>query len=112
MLLGLGGVRLINKLQLKPTVYHLNEGHSAFSSLERLKTLMEREGFDFKLASEIVRSSSLFTTHTPVPAGHDTFEEHLIRAYMAHFSDIFKISWMNLWGLAGSIPPILWRNSP
>jgi alpha-glucan phosphorylase-like protein len=93
MLLGLGGVRLINKLKLDPMIYHLNEGHSSFSVLERVKTLMEIEGFDFKLACEIVRSSSLFTTHTPVPAGHDTFEEHLIRAYMAHFAEYFKIDW-------------------
>lgn len=99
MLLGLGGVRLINKLKLNPMIFHLNEGHSAFSVLERVKTLMDNEGFDFKLASEIVRSSSLFTTHTPVPAGHDTFEENLIRAYMAHFGDYFKIDWNEFMGL-------------
>jgi len=99
MLLGLGGVRLINKLKLDPMIFHLNEGHSAFSVLERVKTLMDNEGFDFKMASEIVRASSLFTTHTPVPAGHDTFEENLIRAYMAHFSDYFKIDWNEFMGL-------------
>ncbi len=99
MVLGLGGVRLINELGFCPDVFHLNEGHSAFSSLERLKLLMEREGLDFRIASEVVRSSTLFTTHTPVPAGHDTFEEHLMRAYMPHFSEYFKISWEEFMGL-------------
>jgi len=99
ILLGIGGVRLIQQLGLKPDVYHLNEGHSAFSGLERIRNLMDREGIDFYHAAEIVKSNSLFTTHTPVPAGHDSFEEHLMRAYLSHFSDYFKISWENFVGL-------------
>ncbi len=99
MLLGLGGVRLIEKLGLKPKVYHLNEGHSAFSGLERVRQLMEAEGLDLYSAAEVVKSSSLFTTHTPVPAGHDVFEEHLMRAYMSHFCEYFKVSWEEFIGL-------------
>ncbi len=99
MLLGIGGVRLIHTLGLKPDVFHLNEGHSAFSSLERIRNLMDREGVEFHHAAEVVKSNSLFTTHTPVPAGHDSFEEHLMRVYLSHFSDHFKISWEEFIGL-------------
>ena len=99
MLLGLGGARLIKEMGLNPKVYHLNEGHSAFSGLERIRRLMDQEGMDFSTASEIIKSSSLFTTHTPVPAGHDSFEEHQMRAYMTHFSESFKIGWEEFIGL-------------
>ena len=99
LLLGIGGVRLINELGLSPQIFHLNEGHSAFSALERMRVLMEREGMNFYEAIEVVKSSSLFTTHTPVPAGHDVFEEHLIRAYLSHFSDYFKAGWEAFVGL-------------
>jgi phosphorylase/glycogen(starch) synthase len=93
MLLGLGGIRLLNELGLKPDIFHSNEGHSAFIGLERIKKLIEDESLDFETAREFVRGTNLFTTHTPVPAGHDTFEEHLMRAYLSHFSEIFNISW-------------------
>ena len=93
ILLGIGGIRLINNINLEPTIYHSNEGHSAFSGLERIKNMMENYDIDFQVARELVRANTLFTTHTPVPAGHDSFEEHLIRAYLNNFSDIFKISW-------------------
>ncbi len=93
MLLGLGGVRLIKKLGLNPDIYHSNEGHAAFSGLERVKNLLEDLGIGFGLAKELVRSTTLFTTHTPVPAGHDSFEEDLLRAYIPHFSDAFSLSW-------------------
>jgi phosphorylase/glycogen(starch) synthase len=99
MLLGLGGARLIKQLGLSPRVYHLNEGHSAFSALERIRDIMDREGLDFETAVEVIKSSTLFTTHTPVPAGHDYFEEHLMRAYMSHFADLFKIDWNKFIGL-------------
>ncbi len=99
MILGLGGVQLINSIDISPDVYHLNEGHSAFSSLERIRILMEKEGFNFETAVEVIKSATLFTTHTPVPAGHDSFEEHLMRAYMPHYSEYFKISWEEFIGL-------------
>jgi len=93
ILLGIGGVRLINSIGLEPTIFHSNEGHSAFSGLERVKNMMENHNIDFQIARELVRANTLFTTHTPVPAGHDAFEEHLMRAYLSHFSDIYNISW-------------------
>ncbi|NOY51954.1 MAG: alpha-glucan family phosphorylase [Chlorobi bacterium] len=93
MVLGLGGIRFIKKFGLKPDIFHSNEGHAAFSGLERVKNLLEDFGIDFELAKELVRSTTLFTTHTPVPAGHDAFEEDLLRAYIPHFSDAFSLSW-------------------
>lgn len=99
MLLGLGGIRLIQQLKLKPAIYHSNEGHSAFNGLERIKNLIEEENLTFSAALEYVRATALFTTHTPVPAGHDSFEEHLIRAYLSHFAIHFSISWEEFIGL-------------
>lgn len=93
MLLGIGGIRLIEKLDLNPTIYHSNEGHSAFIGLERLRVLMDEHQLSFEVAKEIVRGSTLFTTHTPVPAGHDAFEEHLLRTYMPHYAERLHIGW-------------------
>ncbi len=99
MILGLGGIRLIEKLGYHPDVFHSNEGHSAFIGLERIRNLIEKEHISYCAAREVVRASTLFTTHTPVPAGHDSFEEHLMRAYLSHFSDVFSISWEAFMGL-------------
>jgi len=99
MVLGVGGIRLIEKLKLDPLIFHSNEGHSAFIGLERLRMFIEQKNFSFELARELVRASTLFTTHTPVPAGHDAFEEHLLRTYMPHYASRLNISWdefMNL----------------
>ena len=93
MLLGLGGIRAIEQMGLKPVVFHSNEGHSAFIGLERIKRLIETRHLDFATAKEYVRATTLFTTHTPVPAGHDTFEEHLMRAYLANYCSYLNISW-------------------
>ncbi len=93
ILLGIGGIRLINEIGIEPTIYHSNEGHSAFSGLERIKQFMDNKKLDFQVAKELVRANTLFTTHTPVPAGHDSFEEHLMRAYLSHFCEFFNISW-------------------
>ncbi len=93
MLLGLGGIRLLNELGINPDIYHSNEGHSAFTGLERIKNLMDEHQLDFNTAKLYVRGTNLFTTHTPVPAGHDSFEEHLMRAYLSHFSEYFHIDW-------------------
>lgn len=93
LLLGVGGVRLLQKLQIKPDIFHLNEGHAAFAGLERLRVLVEDKGLSFNSAFEVVRSSSLFTTHTPVPAGHDTFEEDILRMYIPHYANRLHISW-------------------
>ena len=99
MLQGLGGIRLLEKLNKKPDVFHSNEGHSAFIGLERIKNLMEEHKLDFETAKEVIKASTLFTTHTPVPAGHDTFQEHIIRAYLSHFSNHLNISWEKFIGL-------------
>jgi phosphorylase/glycogen(starch) synthase len=99
MLLGLGGIRLIKNLNLNPAIYHSNEGHAAFIGLERIDKLIDQEHISFYDAMEYVRATTLFTTHTPVPAGHDSFEEHLIRAYLSHFADHFSISWEEFIGL-------------
>ncbi|MDD3665942.1 MAG: alpha-glucan family phosphorylase [Bacteroidales bacterium] len=93
LLLGVGGIRLLEKLKITPSLYHLNEGHAAFIGLERLKDLVQGERLTFDQAVEVVRSTSLFTTHTPVPAGHDSFSEDLMRAYIPHYASRLNISW-------------------
>jgi starch phosphorylase len=79
MMLGIGGVRLLRKLGLNPGVFHLNEGHSAFLSLELTRELIARDGISFAEASSSVRDRCVFTTHTPVAAGHDEFSAELIK---------------------------------
>ncbi len=104
LLLGVGGIRVLEKLNVVADVYHCNEGHAAFTGLERIHQMMRELNLSFYEAKEIVRSSSLFTTHTPVPAGHDAFEEGLLRKYISHYPDRFQISWENIIGL-GRIHP-------
>ena len=99
MFLGVGGIRLLEAIGLKPTIYHCNEGHAAFCGLERLRTYINKHNLDFDVALELVRTSTLFTTHTPVPAGHDAFEEHLLRTYMPHYAHRMNISWERFMGL-------------
>ena len=84
IVLGIGGVRALEALQLKPTVWHMNEGHAAFLVLERMRGLV-RQGMDREAALEAVASSTVFTTHTPVPAGHDHFAEDMIWNYFQSF---------------------------
>ncbi|MGQ9735645.1 MAG: alpha-glucan family phosphorylase [Thermaceae bacterium] len=84
LLLGIGGVRLLRALGLDPKVWHMNEGHSAFLGLERMRELVEK-GFSFREALEVVASGALFTTHTPVPAGHDVFPLDLLERYLGGF---------------------------
>jgi starch phosphorylase len=91
MMLGIGGVRVLRALRLEPAVYHMNEGHSAFLVLERARELVE-SGLTFAQAQEIIRKSSVFTTHTPVPAGHDAFPFHMIDRYFPTWHDDLKIS--------------------
>ncbi|MFO0707668.1 MAG: alpha-glucan family phosphorylase [Nitrospira sp.] len=86
ILLGIGGVRMLRELGLAPTVFHANEGHSAFLTLERIREYVQR-GATHAEASERVRQSTVFTTHTPVPAGHDVFPFHLMDRYFAGYWD-------------------------
>ena len=99
LLLGLGGIRILKTLNINPDIYHCNEGHSAFSVIERLVGLIQNNKLSFEEAVEVVRSTTLFTTHTPVPAGHDTFTEELLRMYIPHFADRLNISWDELMNL-------------
>ncbi|HSD59971.1 MAG TPA: alpha-glucan family phosphorylase [Burkholderiales bacterium] len=84
IILGVGGVRALREIGLIPTVWHMNEGHAAFLVLERIRELV-RGGLDFATALEVVAASTVFTTHTAVPAGHDHFAEHMIWQYFERF---------------------------
>ncbi|HQL75733.1 MAG: Maltodextrin phosphorylase [Planctomycetes bacterium ADurb.Bin126] len=85
IILGIGGVRLLRAMGIVPKAYHMNEGHSAFLGLERIRLLMAEQGVSFDEAREVVAASSIFTTHTPVPAGNDAFEPWLIDKYFSRY---------------------------
>ena len=112
VILGIGGVRALRKLGYEPTAWHMNEGHSAFSSLERARELVI-EGKTFEEASDIVRKNTVFTTHTPVPAGNEQFPLWLMEKYFSHlwpqlgldrdqFMDIARMQ--QPWGETFSMP--------
>ena len=93
MLLGIGGVRLLRKLGIAPQVFHLNEGHSAFLTLELARELIQSEGLSFAKAAALVRQRCVFTTHTPVAAGNDEFEIDLLtRSFGASFEKELGLS--------------------
>ena len=92
-LLGIGGILALKKLGIKKEVYHCNEGHAALINAQRLVDLIADEKLDFNQALEVVRASSLYTVHTPVPAGHDSFDEGLFSKYMNEFPDKLTLSW-------------------
>jgi phosphorylase/glycogen(starch) synthase len=104
MLLGVGGIRLLRALGMNPQVYHCNEGHAAFIGLERLNEYVNNDNLSFDEALEVVRASSLFTTHTPVPAGHDAFEDGMLGQYIGKFERALKVNWRTLMSL-GKINP-------
>ncbi|MBA2364049.1 MAG: alpha-glucan family phosphorylase [Chloroflexia bacterium] len=85
LVLGIGGYRALEQLGIQPTVCHMNEGHSAFLSLERVRTVMQQRGIAFAEAQTIVQAGSVFTTHTPVAAGHDYFPPELMDRYLGPF---------------------------
>lgn len=85
IVLGIGGYRALKALDLNPTVYHMNEGHSAFLGLEKIRLLVENDGFTFEEAREATRARNVFTTHTPVPAGIDRFSQDLMYSYFSNF---------------------------
>ncbi|MEX0618916.1 MAG: alpha-glucan family phosphorylase [Pseudohongiellaceae bacterium] len=92
MMLGIGGVRAQRALGLTPTIWHCNEGHSAFQILERCREMVTDEGIDFQTALEAVAANTVFTTHTPVAAGHDVFETSLITQHFADFIEELGIT--------------------
>jgi starch phosphorylase len=98
-MLGIGGILLLNKLEIKHDTYHCNEGHAALINVQRLCDYISNEGLYFNEAFEVVRSSSLYTVHTPVPAGHDKFDEGLFYKYMSHFPEKLGITWADLMNL-------------
>ncbi|MBQ8386165.1 MAG: alpha-glucan family phosphorylase [Paludibacteraceae bacterium] len=104
IMLGMGGVLALNKLGIKKDVYHCNEGHAAFMGLQRMLDLVEKEGLNFQQALEVVRASGLYTCHTPVPAGHDYFEEGLFYKYMSSFPARLGIEWHDLIGMGRQNP--------
>ncbi len=87
IVLGIGGLRALNKLGIKPTVHHMNEGHSAFLAIERVRVLMQEHDLSFEQALEATRLSNVFTTHTSVPAGIDLFDSSLVYDYFARYCD-------------------------
>lgn len=92
-LLGIGGILMLNKLGIKKQVYHCNEGHAALINAQRLVDYIQNDKLTFNQALEVVRSSALYTVHTPVPAGHDYFDEGLFGRYMGEFPGKLGISW-------------------
>jgi starch phosphorylase len=96
IVLGIGGIRALKELGHNPAVFHLNEGHAAFASLERARFYVSEKNLSFEEAREIVTSSTAFTTHTPVPAGIDTFDQNLMANYFGNFVSEMGISFNKL----------------
>ena len=92
IVLGMGGVRLLKTLGLNPTIYHMNEGHSSFLILELIKNIIKEKEVSFEMARDIVSSKTVFTTHTPVPAGNDIFPIDLVERYFKDYWNRFGIS--------------------
>ncbi len=92
ILLGIGGIRILEELGYKPSVFHMNEGHSAFLALERIRKVIQEYNFSFQEAVELTKTNNVFTTHTPVPAGIDKFSPELIDKYFGNYYQSLKIS--------------------
>lgn len=103
ILLGIGGIRALEAIGFQPDVFHLNEGHAAFIGLERLRKYVQ-QGLNFAEAVEVIRSSALFTTHTPVPAGHDSFAEGMLWPYFSNYANSMSLTWEKFVGL-GRVNP-------
>jgi alpha-glucan phosphorylases len=104
LLLGMGGIKALRLLGIHSDVYHCNEGHAAFTGLERMHEYIQNDNLSSQEALEVVRASSLFTTHTPVPAGHDAFPEDMLRKYISHCTSKLKMDWVSVMAL-GKIDP-------
>lgn len=99
ILLGWGGIQLLEKMDIHPEVYHCNEGHAAFIGFARLYQLIQIDNLSFEEAVEVVRSNSLFTTHTSVPAAIDIYGEELLRTYFSQLAQQFNVSWDTIMNL-------------
>jgi len=102
IVLGIGGVRALSRLAIEPSVVHINEGHGAFAALERVGRLVHKTGLTFDQAREAVRATTVFTTHTPVPAGHDEFPEDLVRRYFGNAAHWAGVPWEQFMALGSS----------
>ncbi len=103
MVLGVGGVRALRELRIKPAVWHMNEGHSAFLTVERLRELV-KDGHPWGQACEAVKKSTIFTTHTPVPAGNEQFDMALVEKYLAGYARTMSVDIKKLLELGKSYP--------
>lgn len=104
IMLGIGGILMLKKLGIKKDIYHCNEGHAALINVQRLVDLINDENLTYNQALEIVRASSLYTVHTPVPAGHDSFDEALFGKYMGGYPAKLKLSWQEFIGMGRANP--------
>ncbi|WGS65150.1 alpha-glucan family phosphorylase [Marinitoga aeolica] len=105
ILLGIGGVRALRAMGYNPSVWHMNEGHSAFLGLERIREFVQEKGLSFREAVQAAKSSAVFTTHTPVPAGHDAFPFHLMDRYFKNYWPQLKASRREFLDLGAEIRP-------
>lgn len=104
ILLGIGGWRLLEALNIKPDVCHLNEGHAAFAVLERARAFMQKTGLSFEAALAVTRAGNLFTTHTAVPAGFDRFSPALVEQYLGHYANKLGLNLHELLALGRQNP--------
>ncbi len=102
ILLGIGGIRALEAVNEDPHIFHTNEGHAGFLGLERIRRLIQNHSLSFPEALEAVRAASIFTTHTPVPAGIDRFPRELIERYFTGFADACGIGFEDLWALGAT----------
>ena len=110
LVLGIGGVKALEKIGIKPKIYHANEGHSSFLVIPRLQRLMHGEKLSFAQARAIIRSSTVFTTHTPVLAGNENFETNLLRRYIEPYARSLGMSFEQLgeWGFVDQNRDVFW----
>jgi len=99
ILLGIGGLRALQAAGVKPTICHMNEGHSAFLALERIRRLMAEQGYSFATAREASIIGNIFTTHTPVAASNDWFPADLVESHLSHFREALGLSREEFLGL-------------
>ena len=99
IMLGIGGVKALSALGIEAEVFHMNEGHSAFLALERIRLNVVEKKLDFYSALQVVAAANVFTTHTPVPAGNDSFSREMMRKYFGHFARELQIPFDELFSL-------------
>ena len=104
LLLGIGGIRALLALGITPAAAHMNEGHSAFLGLERIRRLVAEQGLTFKQALQAVKPTNIFTTHTPVPAGNERFDVDLMAKYFKKIAAEMKLDWQDFLALGRENP--------